>query len=113
MAGLFWLLVAFVAYVYLGYPLALHLCRRLWPRPRPLATRGPAAGTPGVSIIIAARNEGAQLARRIDNLLNLDYPADKRQIIIASDGSTDNSLDVVCQLSVVRGPLSVVPATDH
>src|SRR5262252_1463515 len=95
MGGLFWLLVAFVAYVYIGYPLALHLCSRLWPRP--LATRGPVAETPGVSIIIAARNEGARLARRIDNLLALDYPADKRQIIIVSDGSTDNSLDVVAE----------------
>jgi poly-beta-1,6-N-acetyl-D-glucosamine synthase len=95
MAGAFWLLVAFVSYVYIGYPLGLHLWRRLWPRP--LANRGPAVQTPGVSIVVAVRNEGPRLAGRLDNLLSLDYPPDSRQIIIVSDGSTDNSLDVVAQ----------------
>src|SRR5262245_33588823 len=95
MAGLFWLLAAFVVYVYVGYPLGLHLWRRLWPRP--VAARGPVAATPGVSIVIAARNEGSRLAGRIDNLLNLDYPADHRQIVIVSDGSTDDSLEVLAR----------------
>jgi cellulose synthase/poly-beta-1,6-N-acetylglucosamine synthase-like glycosyltransferase len=95
MAGAFWLLVAFVGYVYIGYPLGLHLWRRLWPRP--LAIREPAVQTPGVSIVVAVRNEGSRLTGRLDNLLSLDYPADSRQIIIVSDGSTDNSLDVVAR----------------
>jgi cellulose synthase/poly-beta-1,6-N-acetylglucosamine synthase-like glycosyltransferase len=95
MAGFFWLLVAFVAYVYIGYPLGLHLWRRLWPRP--LAANGMADRTPGVSIVIAARNEGRRLAGRIDNLLDLDYPAARRQIIIVSDGSTDDSLQVLAR----------------
>jgi len=95
MAGFFWLLVAFVAYVYMGYPLGLHLWRRLWPRP--LAANGMGGRTPGVSIVIAARNEGRRLAGRIDNLLNLDYPAAQRQIIIVSDGSTDDSLEVLAR----------------
>jgi cellulose synthase/poly-beta-1,6-N-acetylglucosamine synthase-like glycosyltransferase len=53
--------------------------------------------TPGVSIVIAARNEGRRLAGRIDNLLDLDYPAARRQIIIVSDGSTDDSLQVLAR----------------
>jgi len=93
MAVFFWLLVAFVAYVYIGYPLGLHLWRRLWPRP--LTANGMADRTPGVSIVVAARNEGRRLAGRIDNLLDLDYPAARRQIIIVSDGSTDDSLQVL------------------
>jgi hypothetical protein len=103
MAGFFWLLVAFVAYVYIGYPLGLHLWRRLWPRP--LAANGMADRTPGVSIVIAARNEGRRLAGRIDNLLDLDYPAARRQIIIVSDGSTDDSLQVLARYepTVERG----------
>src|SRR5262252_1954775 len=99
MAGTFWLLVAFVGYVYIGYPLALHLWRRLWPRP--LAIRGPVVQAPGVSIVVAVRNEGSRLAGRLDNLLNLDYPTDARQIIVVSDGSTDNSLDVVAQYAAI------------
>jgi cellulose synthase/poly-beta-1,6-N-acetylglucosamine synthase-like glycosyltransferase len=95
MAGVFWLLVAFVAYVYAGYPLGLHLWRRL--RPRPLATDSTADRTPGVSIVIAARNEGRRLAGRIENLLHLDYPAARRQVIIVSDGSTDDSLEVLAR----------------
>jgi cellulose synthase/poly-beta-1,6-N-acetylglucosamine synthase-like glycosyltransferase len=53
--------------------------------------------TPGVSIVIAARNEGRRLAGRIDNLLDLDYPAARRQIIFVSDGSTDDSLQVLAR----------------
>ena len=45
--------------------------------------------------MIAARNEGARIAGRIENLRQLDYPAVKRQIIVVSDGSTDNTLDVL------------------
>src|SRR6266853_1900162 len=93
MVGFFWLLVAFVAYVYVGYPLCVHLWSRLWPRP--LAAPGPDGVTRGVSIVIAARNEAPRLAGRIDNLLNLDYPAAQRQIIVVSDGSTDDSLEVL------------------
>jgi cellulose synthase/poly-beta-1,6-N-acetylglucosamine synthase-like glycosyltransferase len=95
MAVFFWLLVAFVAYVYIGYPLCLHVWRRLWPRP--LAARVAADQTPGVSIVIAARNEGHRLAGRIENLLSLDYPAAQRQIVVVSDGSTDDSLEVLAR----------------
>jgi cellulose synthase/poly-beta-1,6-N-acetylglucosamine synthase-like glycosyltransferase len=96
MAVLFWLSVAVVLYVYAGYPLIL----RLWARWRPRVVQ-PAAGRAdaraGVSIVIAARNEGARLAARIGNLLALDYPADRRQIIVVSDGSTDDTADVVAR----------------
>jgi len=47
---------------------------------------------PRVSIVIAARNEAARLPARIDNLLALQYPANRRQIIVVSDGSTDGTL---------------------
>jgi cellulose synthase/poly-beta-1,6-N-acetylglucosamine synthase-like glycosyltransferase len=89
----FWLSFALIAYVYLGYPVLLALWARF--RPRPLAMGENPAGSPGVSIVIAVRNEGGRLAARIDNLLELDYPADRREIIIVSDGSTDDTLEVL------------------
>ena len=91
MVALFWVSCAIVAYVYLGYPALLALWARLRPLPAPLLP----SERPGVSIVIAARNEGSRLAARLDNLLQLEYPANRRQIIVVSDGSTDNTLAVL------------------
>jgi biofilm PGA synthesis N-glycosyltransferase PgaC len=91
MVLVFWLSCAFVAYVYAGYPALLVLWARLAPRH---ATATTARLAPPVSIVIAARNEAARLAARLDNLLHLDYPS-PRQIIVVSDGSTDDTLAVL------------------
>jgi cellulose synthase/poly-beta-1,6-N-acetylglucosamine synthase-like glycosyltransferase len=97
MEALFWVSVAFVVYVYAGYPLLLGLwaliARRIRGASAVLPRRRPAraAHLPGVSIIIAARDEAVRLPARIDNLLASDYPADRLQIIVASDGSTDDT----------------------
>jgi cellulose synthase/poly-beta-1,6-N-acetylglucosamine synthase-like glycosyltransferase len=103
MAIMFWMSCAFVAYVYIGYPLLLLGWRRRLP-PHAQRTRAPAR--PGrcrrgsqeraVSIVIAARNEGARLAARIDNLLQQRYDGD-RQIILVSDGSADDTLTVLAR----------------
>jgi biofilm PGA synthesis N-glycosyltransferase PgaC len=99
MVLIFWISCAAVTYVYVGYPLLLVIWARLRPRPiagtpRQLRLQADvaAADRPGVSIALAARNEGPRLASRIDNLLALDYPADRRQIIVVSDGSTDDTV---------------------
>jgi cellulose synthase/poly-beta-1,6-N-acetylglucosamine synthase-like glycosyltransferase len=90
MQSIFWVSVAFIAYVYVGYPLVLAAYARLAGR----KPRLPAVGRlrrsndlPGVSIVIAARNEARRLPARIANLLASDYPSDRLQIIVASDGS--------------------------
>jgi poly-beta-1,6-N-acetyl-D-glucosamine synthase len=90
MALFFWAMAAAIGYVYAGYPVLLRVWARLRARP---VRRTAAAAPPGISIVIAARNEGPRLAARIQNLLDLDYPAEARQIIVASDGSTDDTLD--------------------
>jgi len=91
MALAFWLACAFVAYVYVGYPAVLHV----WAKLR--ASREPGAASPDlprVSFVIAARNEARRIVGRVENIEQLDYPADKRQIILVSDGSTDGTHDV-------------------
>jgi cellulose synthase/poly-beta-1,6-N-acetylglucosamine synthase-like glycosyltransferase len=90
----FWLSALTVIYVYAGYPALLAVWARLWPRPtrRPI---GAAAVLPTVSIVMAARNEASRLAARIENLIALDYPVDRRQIIVVSDGSTDATMAVL------------------
>jgi len=94
MTLIFWLSVSAIGYVYAGYPLLL--AAWAWLRPRPAARHASATAAndrPGVSIVIAARNEGPRLPARIRNLLDLEYPADRRQIIVVSDGSTDDTVE--------------------
>ena len=85
--GLFWLLSAVIAWTYVGFPLVV-LARGRWRR-QPIQA-GP--GTPSVSVVIAAHNEAPVIRRRIENLLGLDYPADRLEVIVASDGSTDGTV---------------------
>jgi poly-beta-1,6-N-acetyl-D-glucosamine synthase len=89
MRALFWISAAVVAYVYVGYPLFLVAWARMTPR-REGRRSAPSSSIPGVSIVIAARDEAGRLPARVRNLLSIDYPA-ARQIIVVSDGSTDNT----------------------
>jgi len=79
-----------VAYVYFGYPLLVLVAARLFPRN---VIRE--AIEPTVTIIITAYNEERDICRKIENTLALDYPPDKLDIIVASDGSTDGTDELV------------------
>ena len=111
MALVFWISVALIAYVYVGYPAMLYCRSRMnrrftHPQSNPQsANRNPQYGG-GVSIVIAARNEGSRLAARLDNLLSLSFPSSQRQIIVVSDGSSDNTLEVLARY---RGFVDVIP----
>lgn len=83
-AGLFWGALILVVYAYVGYPLLTWLLSRLLPRP---VQQAPI--TPRLSLIIAAHNEAQDIAAKLENALALDYPPGKREIIVASDCSTD------------------------
>ena len=88
MTILFWASLAALAYVYAGYPLIAGLRARL--RPRPVRS---APIEPLVSIMVVAYNEAERISGRIENLLALDYPRGRLDIVIASDGSTDGTAD--------------------
>jgi cellulose synthase/poly-beta-1,6-N-acetylglucosamine synthase-like glycosyltransferase len=90
MRWIFWISIAIVAYVYVGYPAMLTLLARV----RLRAVRRDPDYEPPVSIVIAVRNEAARLPARIQNLRRLDYRGD-RQIIVVSDGSTDGPADAL------------------
>ncbi len=87
---LFWLCLALVGYAYFGYAIWLWLLVRL--RRRPIQRR---PILPEVSIIVAARNEEANLPGKLENLHHLNYPQDRLQIIIVSDGSTDRTVSIL------------------
>ncbi len=88
--AMFWGALALIVYVYFGYPLVLMLAAR-FRRP----TRYDDTYQPTVSLIIAAYNEEKVIREKLDNALALDYPAAKLEIVVASDGSTDATDDVV------------------
>jgi cellulose synthase/poly-beta-1,6-N-acetylglucosamine synthase-like glycosyltransferase len=90
----FWLSFAAVSFAYLIYPCLIFLFSRLFGR-APARPAGCDGALPTVSLLIAAHNEEADIAARIENALALDYPADKLEIVIASDGSTDDTNDIV------------------
>ncbi len=101
---LFWLSAGLIAYTYAGFP-ALVLARgRLRPRPH---REEPV--TPTVSIVIAARNEEASIGGKLDNLAALDYPADRLEVLIASDGSEDGTNELVAARAHDRLRLVALP----
>jgi cellulose synthase/poly-beta-1,6-N-acetylglucosamine synthase-like glycosyltransferase len=85
--------VVCLAYVYVGYPLLLAIVASL--------RRRPSVNTeyvPSVSVLIAAYNEEATIGRKIHETLALDYPPDKLEIVVVSDGSTDRTDEIVKSL---------------
>ena len=87
---LFWLSFALVGYAYVGYPLLLRLTGRRMPILRQFAT-------PTVSVILAARNEAENLARKLSSLESVDYPQHLLEILVISDGSTDGTAALLRQ----------------
>jgi cellulose synthase/poly-beta-1,6-N-acetylglucosamine synthase-like glycosyltransferase len=83
---------ALMLYAYAGYPLILMIAARL--RPPREAPALPDA-LPSISITIPVFNEAAQIRDTLDSVLAIDYPADRRQILVVSDASTDGTDDIV------------------
>lgn len=92
MQSLFWISVGLIAYVYVGYPLLLAAWARLRTKSVRRAPLG--ADAPGVSLVVAARNEAHRLPARVANLLAQDYPG-PLEVIVVSDGSTDATRDAL------------------
>jgi poly-beta-1,6-N-acetyl-D-glucosamine synthase len=90
MKYVFWIAAALIGYSYLGYPAWLWLRSRWSPRP---VRRGFVESTaaPAVSAVMVVRNEEAVIARKLENLLTLDYPQAKLDVIVVSDGSSDRT----------------------
>jgi cellulose synthase/poly-beta-1,6-N-acetylglucosamine synthase-like glycosyltransferase len=83
----FWLCAALLAYAQFGYPLVLAALARVR-RPRVPVPPVP-AHPPSVSLIVAAYDEGAVIARKVANARALEYPRDRLEVVVASDGSAD------------------------
>jgi cellulose synthase/poly-beta-1,6-N-acetylglucosamine synthase-like glycosyltransferase len=93
-AILFWLSAGAIVYTHLGYPLVLAALTHVRRQPRErkldkLEVTGSSPVTPTVSLVIPAYDEEEVIAEKVANALALDYPRDRLQVIVASDGSGD------------------------
>lgn len=100
-AILFWLSAGLIVYTHLGYPLVLWALTHLPGRDR-FQHWGPyggakggndAGGVPNVSLIVPAYDEEDVIAEKVANALALDYPRERLQVIVASDGSSDRTAE--------------------
>lgn len=94
---IFWLSILGVAYIFVGYPLLVFALSRL----RPLRTRK-SANTQPVSVVIVGFNEAARWQAKIANVLASNDAHLIRELIIASDGSTDDTATVLAKVSDPR-----------
>jgi len=85
-AVVFWLSAAGIVYTHLGYPLLLRLLVALRGAPDAAVAM---AEPPRVSLIVAAYDEAEVIAAKVANALALDYPRERLEVIVASDGSAD------------------------
>jgi glycosyltransferase involved in cell wall biosynthesis len=88
---LFWASVALIVYTHAGYPLLLWAISKLR---RARSAPAPPGELPRVSLIVAAYDEAQVIARKVENALALDYPRDRLELIVASDGSTDETVEL-------------------
>ncbi len=82
-----WVALAVLAYTYVGYPVLVAVLARVWP----LRTRADDAWTPLVTACIPVYNAAKYLPAKLDSLLALEWPRDKLEILVYSDGATDGS----------------------
>ena len=88
MRAVFWLSFALVAYTYAGYGGLVWAWAHLFPRPVRRGER-----LPTITIVTVAQDEAARIERRLDNLVGLDYPRDRVEIVLVSDGSRDDTVE--------------------
>lgn len=85
------LIIGSIIYIYAGYPVIMFLLGIFRKRPK----RGDETDLPSVALIISVYNEERIIREKIENSLSIDYPEDLLKIIIASDGSTDDTDAIV------------------
>jgi cellulose synthase/poly-beta-1,6-N-acetylglucosamine synthase-like glycosyltransferase len=90
-AAAFWICAGLIVYTHLGYPIALRALLAL--RRHPTLDPGTWEEPPRVSLIVAAFDEEEVIAAKVANALALEYPRERLELIVASDGSTDATVE--------------------
>ncbi|MBC7878297.1 MAG: glycosyltransferase family 2 protein [Anaerolineales bacterium] len=103
---IFWISASVILYCYIGFPLLLAIRSLFIPRTK---IKKQPAFFPKISVIIAAYNEVDSITKKIENVLESDYPHDQLEIIVASDGSTDGTNNLVANFTVPQVRLLSLP----
>jgi glycosyltransferase involved in cell wall biosynthesis len=90
---LFWACLILVAYAYAGYPALAWFAARV----RPRAWKRDEEYLPPITLAISAHNEAEILPAKLENTLALDYPQERLQALVVSDGSDDGTADIVAK----------------
>jgi len=90
----FWASLAALVWTHFGYPIAVAALARLRPRPPRRADI-----VPSVSLIVPAYNEEDVIERKLENVLELDYPPERLEIVVTSDASTDATHEIVARFA--------------
>jgi glycosyltransferase involved in cell wall biosynthesis len=101
----FWGALGALAWTHAGYPAAMGVLARV--RPRPVVRDEDA--TPSVALVVSAHDEEDVIGRRVANLLELDYPPERLEIVVASDGSTDRTDAIVEEIAAREPRVRLLP----
>src|SRR5437016_2502766 len=103
----FGMFAGWLAYVYWGYGALLAAVVKMRGAAEPIAAAPNADACPSITVLLTVHNEASAVARRLQNLLEQDYPADRLEVLVASDGSTDATEDIVGTWTTI-GPVRLV-----
>ncbi|MCF0220905.1 MAG: glycosyltransferase family 2 protein [Fibrobacter sp.] len=103
----FWVMLILILHCYLFFPVTLPFVSEIFKRKKKGAVEG--GELPTVSILISAYNEEAVIERKIQNILQIDYPREKLEVLIGDDGSADRTAEIVERyadrgITLVRAP---------
>jgi cellulose synthase/poly-beta-1,6-N-acetylglucosamine synthase-like glycosyltransferase len=100
----FWLSSFLILLTYFGYPACLYVRARYWPRPVRRADIAPT-----ITIVMAVHNEERSLPDKLCNLAELNYPEDKLDVIVVSDGSTDKTNNILAAWEDLNQRIVILP----
>ncbi len=113
MEAVFWIAVMLVGYAYLGYGAFVAVLSRAWPcREAPEAADAPGR-LPSVTLVVAAYNEEDVILAKIANCVALEYPGDRLEIVIVTDGSTDRTPELAAGAGTGGPGLRVMHAPER
>lgn len=108
---LFYIAIFSLFYIFIGYPLLLLILNKISNNKTVNLTKKQIL--PNVSVIVSAYNEEKHISKKIYSLLGQSYPKDKLEIIIGSDGSTDQTVSIIRKFQVEHKNIKLIESVEN